>query len=96
MTTAYAVALKETLPETSVAPPERAVEVVKQVPKFLDSEECAKRLVRRLNALLIFRRRWLPGCCSCSRNLRRVANPASKNRTVHPWVSEHTVHEQNM
>ena len=56
MTTAYAVALKETLPETSVAP-ERAVEVVKQVPKFLDGEECAKRLARRLNALLIFRRR---------------------------------------
>lgn len=77
MTTAYAVALKETLPETSAAPPRNErLEVVKRVPKFFDSEERAKRLARRLNALLIFRRRWLPGCCSCSRNLRRVANPA--------------------
>ena len=56
MTTAYTVALKETLPETSVAPDER-LEVVKRVPKFFDSEERAKRLARRLNALLIFRRR---------------------------------------
>lgn len=53
MTTAYTVALKETLPETSVAPRNERLEVVKRVPKFFDSEERAKRLARRLNALLI-------------------------------------------
>lgn len=55
MTTAYTVAL-ETLPKP-LSPRNERLEVVKRVPKFFDSEERAKRLARRLNALLIFRRR---------------------------------------